>query len=90
MKRPEYTAGVVSIYRKYIDRYYTDKKGFSVEKQDKQLLSSLYIRSETGNGYYEKKRGADMLTLHKPGYNKADQALLKMLREKYMDTEKRE
>ena len=87
MKRPEYTAGVVAVYRKYIDKYYAGGKHFVVEKQDKKLLSSLYIRSETGNGYYEKERGADMLTLHNPGYNKADQALLKKLRKQYIDTE---
>lgn len=83
MKKPEYVAGVVSVYRKYIDRYYR-KADFQVEEKDKKLLSDLYIRSETGNGYYEKKNGKDMLTLHKPGYNEADQALLKELREKYI------
>ena len=104
MKRPEYVAGVVSVYRKYIDRYYQHltpgsegslsperakggspgTKGFLVEGQDRKMLSALYLRSETGNGYYEKRNGRDMLTLHKPGYNEADEALLKRLREKYV------
>ncbi len=110
MKRPEYVAGVVSIYRKYIDKYYRKKimpnlperraesgggekdrreksrKGldWSVSLADRKILSDLYIRSETGNGYYEISRGKEMLTLKKPGYNEADQALLGKLRETYV------
>lgn len=85
MKKPEYVAGVVSIYRKYIDRYY-EKGGasFGIEPDDRQLLSNLYIRSETGNGYYDRRNGRDMLTLHKPGYREGDQALLHELRERYI------
>lgn len=85
MKKPEYVAGVVFIYRKYIDRYY-EKGGasFGIEPDDRQLLSNLYIRSETGNGYYDRRNGRDMLTLHKPGYREGDQALLHELRERYI------
>lgn len=86
MKKPEYVAGVVSVYRKYIDRYYegdgTERP--EIDPRDKKLLADLYIRSETGNGYYEKRNGKDMLTLHRPGYNEADPALLKKLREDYI------
>lgn len=90
MKKPEYVAGVVSVYRKYIDRYYAMRgkenagNGFRAEKRDENILSSLYIRSETGSGYYEKSRGRDMLTLKKPGYNEADPELLTELRERYV------
>ena len=85
MKKPEYVAGVVSIYRKYIDRYY-EKGGasFWIEPDDRQLLLNLYIRSETGNGYYDRRNGRDMLTLHKPGYREGDQALIRKLRERYI------
>ena len=81
MKKPEYVAGVVSVYRKYIDRYYEGGPGFRVDPEDKRILNNLYIRSETGSGYYLKSRGREMLTLKKPGYNEADPALLKSLRE---------
>lgn len=118
MKKPEYVAGVVSVYRKYIDKYYermsengsaidkkeADKKdvknisdvaikgasisayrpGWKIDQSDKRLLADLYIRSETGNGYYFMSRGQEMLTLRKPGYNEADPALLKDLRETYI------
>lgn len=91
MKRPEYVAGAVSVYRKYIDKYYREKEkgqephfAFSVEEKDKKLLSGLYIRSETGTGYYKEKNGRDMLTLKKPGYNEADPELLAKFREDYV------
>lgn len=91
MKRPEYVAGTVSVYRKYIDRYYrkraegeTSGHTFSVEEKDRRLLSDLYIRSETGTGYYHKRNGRDMLTLQKPGYHEVDPALLAKLRERYI------
>lgn len=83
MKKPEYVAGVVSVYRKYIDRYYEDG-GFRTEQRDRDILSGLYLRSETGNGYYTKSRGKDMLTLQKPGYDEADPELLRELRERYV------
>lgn len=83
MKRPEYVAGTVSVYRKYIDCYYKNKD-FCIAPEDRKLLSRLYIRSETGNGYYDQEKGRDMLTLKKPGYNEADTALLKQLNEKYI------
>ena len=83
MKKPEYVAGVVSVYRKYIDRYY-EEGGFRTVQKDRDILSGLYLRSETGNGYYTKSRGRDMLTLKKPGYNEADPELLTKLRERYI------
>lgn len=85
MKKPEYVAGTVSVYRKYIDRYYErGNDSFQIEEKDRQMLSGLYIRSETGNGYYEKRHGADMLSLSKPGYSEGDPALIRRLREQYV------
>lgn len=83
MKRPEYVAGTVSIYRKYIDKYYKGEFGTPAEK-DKRMLSTLYMRTETGSGYYFRNRGREMLTLQKPGYNEALPELLKELRETYI------
>ncbi len=85
MKKPEYTAGVTAIYRKYIDLY--DTKGseaYRVEKEDIRMLQSLYIRSELQNGYYERHNGREMITLHKPSYAGSDQLLLDRLRADYV------
>lgn len=84
MKKPEYTAGVTAIYRKYIDRYYEHRSAYTVEKEDLQALSKLYIRSERQDGYYYKQNGADMVTLHSPAYSGSDEALLEQIRQKYL------
>lgn len=98
MKRPEYAAGVTSIYRKYIDRYYQLRKSygtveaaerFRVEKQDRKVLSSLYIRSEVQDGYYFKHNGREMVTLDSPAYSATDDALLQRLHEQFLGDKKR-
>ncbi len=85
MKKPEYAAGVTSIYRKAIDRYYTDPKHFKVYPEELKALSGLYIRSERQNGYYFKHNGADMVTLQSPAYSGSDEALLARIRKEYLE-----
>ena len=42
MKSPRYTAGVVSIYRKYTDRYLDHgREGYHVEPEDRKMLLDL-------------------------------------------------
>ncbi|MBE5853440.1 MAG: U32 family peptidase [Lachnospiraceae bacterium] len=84
MKKPEYVAGVVSIYRKYIDAYLRDAENFRIDKKDLELLHNLYIRSETSEGYYKKHNGRDMITLSKPGYNGTDDKITESLRQTYV------
>lgn len=90
MKKPEYTAGVTALYRKYIDRYkQKGLQGYDVEKEDLCRLKSLYIRSEIQNGYYERHNGRQMITLHKPSYAGNDKLLLQEIRDLYLrDPEK--
>lgn len=96
MKKPEYAAGVTAIYRKYIDLYYERERKkalgdkpfsekFSVDKEDKEKLNSLYIRSEVQNGYYHRHNGASMVTKEKPGYNESNAELLKRIRDRYIE-----
>lgn len=87
MKKPEYAAGVTAIYRKYIDLYY--EKGaaaYSVEQEDLARLSALYVRSETQDGYYFKRNGADMVTLSSPSYNGSDESVLASVRKQYLSS----
>lgn len=44
MKKPEYTAGVVSIYRKYLDLYEKKPSRFHVLPEDMKKLYELYNR----------------------------------------------
>lgn len=86
MKKPEYAAGVTSIYRKYIDKYYAaPEKEFRVSQADLEKLSRLYIRSERQNGYYHKHNGRDMVTLDSPAYSGSDEALLADIRSRYLE-----
>lgn len=96
MKKPEYTAGVTAIYRKYIDKYYEYRKNsnpnerlsvntYNVDASDMKDLSCLYIRSERQDGYYFKHNGKDMVTLKDPSYSGSDEALLTRIRHDYLD-----
>ena len=86
MKKPEYTAGVTSIYRKYIDAYYDrPQEKQQIKADDLKALSCLYIRSERQDGYYHKHNGADMVTLDSPAYSGSDEELLGKIRKCYLE-----
>lgn len=88
MKSPEYTAGVTAVYRKYIDRYYSNPKAdYQVEESDMENLRSLYIRSEISTGYYYKHNGKEMITLDSPGYAGRDEALNAAIRVNYLEAD---
>lgn len=96
MKKPEYTAGVTAIYRKYIDNYYAEGVKISplpvrcsLSNEDKKALTSLYIRSERQDGYYFRKNGRDMLALNHPSYNGSDEKLLGSIRKDYLESKLR-
>ncbi|WP_051656635.1 peptidase U32 family protein [Butyrivibrio sp. AE3004] len=99
MKKPEYAAGVTSIYRKYIDKYYElaendkeFKKGkikLEASSEDKRLLSFLYLRSEIGEGYYFRHNSPDMVTIDNPAYNGSDDNVLSDIRNRYLTGEKK-
>ena len=62
MKSPRYTAGVVSIYRKYVDRYLKEgRKGYHVDQEDRQTLLDLFDRGGLTEGYYTAHNGSDMV-----------------------------
>ncbi len=74
MKRPEYTAGVVSIYRKYLTDCLCGGRS-RVSDEDKRILLDLYSRGGFSEGYYHRKNGPDMMTMRRPnqqGSNAAD------------------
>lgn len=64
MKRPEYTAGVVRIYRKYVDEYLEHgASGYHVLEEDKKELLLLFNRDGFSRGYYEQHNGRNMMAL---------------------------
>ncbi len=88
MKKPEYAAGVTSLYRKYIDKYYADPKAdIRVSSEDMEILKSLYQRTGISEGYYHKHNGKDMITISSPAYNATSDKVLETVREKYLGYE---
>ncbi|MBP3737104.1 MAG: U32 family peptidase, partial [Lachnospiraceae bacterium] len=88
MKRPEYAAGVTSVYRRYIDRYiaWTNsgrKEPWRIDREDINFLSHLYIRTAKSTGYYHTQNGPSLITIGKPGYAGTDDALLKEIHDRY-------
>ncbi len=63
MKKPEYTAGVVRIYRKYIDRFLADPEHYRVESEDLEFLWNLFNRDGFHQGCYLERNGRDMIAL---------------------------
>ena len=57
MKRPEYVAGVVRIYRRLIDRYMKDPAGYSVSEEEQETLTQLFNRGFTSGYFFENPRG---------------------------------
>lgn len=69
MKRPEYTAGVVSVYRKYIDTYTkTGRRKYRVDEEDRRILKDLYNRGGFSSGYYFMHNGPDMMSMERPNH----------------------
>jgi len=87
MKSPRYTAGVVSIYRKYVD-YYLEygRDGYRVDPADKVILSDLFDRGGTSNGYYQQHNGRNMMALkEKPAFREGNQSLFDRLDRDYIN-----
>lgn len=92
MKSPRYTAGVVRIYRKYLDRYLEyGSEGYYVEPEDKKELLDLFDRGGFTSGYYTRHNGRDMIALkEKPEFRETNKELFDFLNREYVETEKKE
>ena len=94
MKRPEYTAGVVSIYRKYIDQYMmSGGENLKIEKKDVQNLEELFRKRGYSKGFYVQHNGRNMMALSAPSNEKEEQErslYMDSLYEKYVSVQKQE
>ena len=94
MKRPEYTAGVVRIYRKYVDQYLQNgAKGYQVAETDRKELLLLFNRDGFSRGYYEQHNGRNMMALENAKASdqekRAYEALIEKLHTEYVKTERK-
>ncbi len=67
MKSSEYVYSVTSLYRKYIDIYYSSAE-YKVDEDDRARLISLYTRSGNCDGYYFRHNSRKMITPVSPSY----------------------
>ncbi|MDO4261667.1 MAG: U32 family peptidase [Eubacteriales bacterium] len=93
MKRPEYTAGVVRIYRKYADLYLRQgSAGYRVDEKDRRELLLLFNRDGFSSGYYERHNGREMMALRRAEPSdrekKAYEELIRDLRGRYVEQER--
>ena len=84
MKKTEYIAGVVSIYRKYIDLYQKNKSGYKVDSRDIDILYNLFNRNGFNESYYKIHNGKEMISLKKPTFRSGNEALTSNIKNKYI------
>lgn len=98
MKKPEYTAGVVEIYRKYLDRYLAGEKRPDVSQEDYQTLLDIYNRDGFHESYYKVRNGREMMALRnekksitgEEKKNIRNEELFARIRREYLETKKQE
>lgn len=90
MKKPEYTAGVVSVYRKYLDLLAEYPEKFRVERGDMQFLYDLFNRDGFHQSYYKVRNGREMMALKNAKLTDAKQknsnALYEKIRKDWKNT----
>lgn len=70
MKKPEYTAGVTSVYRHCIDRAFEDPEGYRLTEEEYQTLLGLFNRDGFNQGYYRSQNGPDMIAVRNQKFEK--------------------
>ncbi len=65
MKNVNYAADVTAIYRKYLDLALSGRR-YTVDQKDLEELAGLFNRGGFTPGYFQKDKGADMITFVRP------------------------
>ena len=81
MKKPEYAAGVVSFYRKYVDSMET------VTNYDFERIKALGNRCGFTDSYYHNHNSSNMITYEKPNFAVGDESFASEISSKYVDKE---
>ncbi len=94
MKQPEYAAGVVSIYRKYLDLYLNSgRAAYRVKRADRDTLMTLFNRDGFTDGYLNKHNGKDMMAFSRRTLNPREEqtrsALYERMHDAYVANEKK-
>ncbi|MCI8505406.1 MAG: U32 family peptidase [Lachnospiraceae bacterium] len=91
MKSPRYTAGVVSLYRKYVDLYKkVGSRGWKAAAKDKVFLLELFDRGGFSDGYFHVHNGKHMVAFSERPFRQGNAALWEELDQNYIKQEKKE
>ena len=94
MKQPEYAAGVVSIYRKYLDLYLNSgRDAYRVSPSDRVSLMTLFNRDGFTDGYLTRHNGKEMMAFSRrtlgPREEQERSALYEHMHDAYVANEKK-
>ncbi|MBR6366266.1 MAG: U32 family peptidase [Lachnospiraceae bacterium] len=85
MKKPEYVAGVTTIYRKYMDLYLQQgRDAYRVDPEDRKKLADLFSRSGFTDGYLTRHNDKSMMTLQAPPLRAENEPWTEYIREHYI------
>lgn len=89
MKQADYAAGVVAVYRDYMDRILQEEAGekaasATVSPKDFEILSALGSRGTT-DLYYHRRNSRSMVTLDQPGYHRDNARLGEQIKQVFVD-----
>ena len=72
MKSAQYAAGIVSVYRYYMDKYLDEgKESYAVTKEDAKKIYDFGNRNGFTDGYYHARNDVDMLTGETSSHSKS-------------------
>src|SRR5690606_13665571 len=65
MKRPEYVATVIRVYRGALDRCLSDPDRYRATQEEKRQLAQIFNRDLT-TGYFQYNPGANLISYQRP------------------------
>lgn len=91
MKSPVYTAGVISVYRKYLDMAEQFNQGllkeYRVLPEDRRILREVFDRGGVDT-YLRKHNGQEMIAVREKPFRAPDPAIIQDIEERFIRQEK--
>ena len=82
MKKKEYVCGVVSIYRKYLDKILDGDK-YDVDEADIKLLMDLFNRNGFNESYFYTQNSREMMSLKEPAFREENKEFINYLNDSF-------
>ncbi len=88
MKTPLYTAGVVSVYRKYLDLALENPEHYKTETRDLRILQEMFDRGGTAS-YLKQHNGQDMIAVSEKKFRPENREITEQIRTQFLETDRR-